>query len=102
MPPTATPRPDPKPVLAEHCFGITREGRWFPFTRLTTRALWIDGGTFIANVDGHRADGSVAERSNPYRAYVLTLAGAQPVPAVMVAQMAADLLAGEARQAEAA
>jgi hypothetical protein len=44
-------------VVAEHCLGGPYGDE--PFTRLTSRKLWIDGGRFLVNVDGWLADGSL-------------------------------------------
>jgi hypothetical protein len=59
-------------ALAEHCFGGTYCTE--PFTRITLRKSWIDGGTFIANIAGHVPDGTL-HVSNHGRSYRLTLIG---------------------------
>lgn len=62
-------------VLAEHCESWDREGRPTRFTRLITRKLLADGGTFIANVDGHLRHNHVVKFGHHSSAYRLVLVG---------------------------
>lgn len=57
-------------AFGEHFEGIANPG---PLTRITRYASWYEGGEFIANVDGHLADGAVHAMPSHGRAYRLTL-----------------------------
>lgn len=56
-------------VVAEHCFGGTYCDQ--PFTRLTKRKLWADGGAFIANRDGHLSENAIVRLAGHERVYRL-------------------------------
>lgn len=80
-PPTVWPRnaageylpPPPREVEAQAEHLHDTKGR--PFTRLTLRRLWADGGEFIANIDGHLPDGSLHAAPDRGCVYRLILGG---------------------------
>lgn len=69
--------PQIEDVFAEHGQGWDREGRQTAFTRLTKRALYADGGTFIANRAGHLPNNHIVKFGHHSSAYRLVLVGAE-------------------------
>jgi hypothetical protein len=58
-------------ALAEHKGGIIDA----PFTRVTLKRSWMDGGTFVANEPGHLPEGHVLEIASHGCGYRLHIIG---------------------------